>query len=90
MASRGTVRNNEDTSNPKLLISGFTVRVRVRPPYKPLISLLKSGVFFLFFSEKQARFANGLQNLFGLRSWWGRVATYCLGAVLVLGAVARI
>jgi hypothetical protein len=33
-----------------------------------LISLVKSEVFFLFFSENQARFANGLQNLFVLRS----------------------
>jgi hypothetical protein len=43
----------------------------VRPPFKPLISLLKSGVLILFFFEKQARFANGLQNLFDLRSWLG-------------------
>lgn len=43
----------------------------MRPPNKPLISLVKSEVFFLFFSENQARFANGLQNLFVLRSSWG-------------------
>ena len=38
------------------------------PTIYPLFSLMKSGVFYLFFSEKQPRFANGLQNLFDLRS----------------------
>ncbi len=50
---------------------------------------MESGVFILFFSEKQPRFANGLQNLFDMRSfsggfcrrfWGGRAVRVFAGA----------
>jgi hypothetical protein len=43
---------------------------------------MKSGVLFLFFSEIQARFANSLQNLFGLRSFWDVVLGVDLGCLV--------